>query len=259
MDKNKGENIVNLFENKEKKRRVIDIHCHILPGIDDGSRDIAESVEIVRQLVDQGVTDVIATPHYVDGTAFESPRSVNLKLLTELRQALIDEGLKINVYLGNEIYISDNIAELVKAGKMSTMAGSKYLLVEFSLDEEFPNYSDYLQALMDHGFKVILAHPERYAIVQKDYDVVRNLYEMGVLMQCNLGSILGRYGKEAKKTIKKMIKDKIIFAFGSDIHRPSRSSYIAEAQKKLGKYYSEHELRWLLVGNPGKIIAGERK
>lgn len=235
---------------------MIDIHSHILPGIDDGSRDIAESVDIVRKLVQQGVTDVIATPHYMDGTAFVSPRAVNLKLLAELRQALAEEDLKINVYLGNEIYISDNILELVKAGKMSPLANSKCLLVELPLDDEFPNYEDYLQELMDNGYQVILAHPERYAIVQEDYDIVLRLRKMGILFQCNMGSIVGRYGKSAKKVIKKMAKDKMIFAMGSDIHRCGRSNFITMAEQKLRKYYSEHELRWLLVGNARKIIGG---
>ena len=236
---------------------MIDIHAHILPGIDDGSRDIAESVEIVRELVEQGVTEVIATPHYMEGTAFVSPRTVNLKLLAELRQALMDENLPIKVHLGNEIYISDKILELLKAGKVSTMAGSKYILVEIPLDDEFPNWEDHLLELMNHGYKVILAHPERYTIVQEDYEVVKRIHKMGVLLQCNLGSITGKYGKEAKRVIKRLVKDKMIFAFGSDIHRCGRTPYVALAQEKLTKYYTEHELRWLLVGNPRKIINGE--
>ncbi len=236
---------------------MIDVHAHILPGIDDGSRDIAESVEIVRELVEQGVTEVIATPHYMDGTAFVSPRAVNLKLLAELRQALADEKLPIKVYLGNEIYICDKIVELLDAGKMSIMAGSKYILVEIPLDDEFPNWEDHLLELMNHGYKVMLAHPERYAIVQEDYEIVRRLHKMGVLLQCNAGSVMGKYGGEAKKVIKRLMKDKMVFCFGSDVHRPGRTPYVTLMQKKLAKYYTEHELRWLLVGNPRKIINGE--
>ena len=239
--------------------KMIDIHSHILHGIDDGSRDIAESVDIVRQLVEQGVTDVIATPHYVDGTNFVSSRATNLKLLAELKQALIEEDLQINVFLGNEIYIGDNIIDLMEAGKISTLADSEYLLAELPLDDEFPNYMDYLQDLVDYGFKVLLAHPERYTIVQENYEIVRDLCKMGVLLQCNLGSIVGRYGKEAKRVIKRLAKDKMIFAFGSDIHRSSMTPYLTLAQKKLTKYYSERELHWLLVGNPKKIIAGSSK
>ena len=237
-----------------KISKMIDIHSHILPGIDDGSRDIAESIDMVRKLVRQGVTDIVATPHYMDGTSFVSPRKTNLKLLEELKQALNDEGVKVNLYLGNEIYISDNMLELLKAGKMSAMADSKYLLVELPLDDEYPNYEDFLLELMNHGYKVILAHPERYTIIQKDYEVVKNLHEMGVLMQCNINSIVERYGKSAKKVVKRMAKDKLIFAFGSDIHRCGRTDYITLAEKKLAKYYTEHELRWLMVGNPKKII-----
>ena len=236
---------------------MIDIHSHILPGIDDGARNIAESVEIVRSLAEQGVTDVVATPHYIDGTSFVSPRSDNLKLLNELRQALVDEGVQVNLYLGNEIYICKRIAELVKAGKISAMGESRCLLVELPLDEEFPNYEDYLLDLKEQGFQVILAHPERYMIVQNDFEIVRYLHNQGILLQCNLGSLIGRYGKEAKKVIKRLAKEKMIFAMGSDMHRPGRTPYVAMGQKKLAKYYSDHELRWLLVGNPRKILRSE--
>ena len=237
---------------------MIDTHSHILPGIDDGSRDIAESIAMVQKLVSQGVTDIIATPHYMDGTTFVSPRKKNLKLLEELKQALVDEGVKVNLYLGNEIFIDEKIPKLVKASKISPMADSKYLLVELPLDDEFPNYEGYLQDLINCGFKVVLAHPERYTIIQENYEIVKNLSKMGVLMQCNVGSFVGRYGKQAKKTIKRMAKDKLIFMLGSDIHRCGRHDYIAMAQKKLTKYYSEHELRWIMTGNAKKII-GKKK
>ena len=88
------------------QNRMIDAHSHILPGIDDGARTLADSIEIVKWLVGQGVTDVIATPHYVDETNFVSPRAKNLKLLSDLRKKLKTEGVKVEIHLGNEIYIN---------------------------------------------------------------------------------------------------------------------------------------------------------
>lgn len=235
---------------------MIDIHSHILPGVDDGARTLTDSIEIVRELVSLGVTDVVVTPHFIVDTHFMSTRFENSKLLERLRQAAADEGFRINFYLGNEIYIDNKIIELLKAKKITGLAGGRYLLVELPLNDEFPNYEDIFMELMDEGYKVILAHPERYTIVQNDFGVIENLCEMGVLLQCNLGSITGKYGGGAKKTVKRLAKEKMIFAFGSDIHHAGRGEYLGLAQKKLAKYYNDVELEKVLVGNARKIIAG---
>ncbi len=235
---------------------MIDIHSHILPGVDDGARTLTDSVEIVRELMMAGVTDVVATPHYIIDTNYVSSRFENLQIFERLKQVVADEGLKINLYLGNEIYIDNEILQLLKKNTISTMAGSRYLLVELPLNEEFPNYQDVFLELMNEGYKVILAHPERYAIVQNNYEVMEELSEMGVLLQCNLGSIVGKYGSGAKKVIKRLAKEKRIFALGSDIHHAGRGEYLRLGQKKLAKYYSEAELGKILVRNARRIIAG---
>lgn len=233
---------------------MIDTHAHILPGIDDGAETISDSVEIARELANQGVTDVIVTPHYVDETIYSSPRTKNMVLLNKVRQALKYEDVKLRIYLGNEIYISNKIADLIWSGKISTMAGGQYLLVELPLSGEFPGYEDILDELSRIGYKIILAHPERYNIAQDDYKVLHNLHDMGILFQCNVGSIIGQYGKEAKKLIQKIAKDKMIFSLGTDIHRCRGEGYIDAATKKLSKYYDERELKQILVTNPKKIM-----
>ena len=233
---------------------MIDIHSHILPGIDDGASNFEVSINLVRELCAQGVTDIIATPHYVDETIYTSGASENTLLLDELQERIIKEGLNVKLYLGNEIYINGYIDELIKNGEISTLAGSKYILVELPMDGEYPNYEDILIDLMDCGYKVILAHPERYVSFQKDFELVEQLYNMGVLLQCNINSINGAYGKRAKKTIKKLAKNKMIFAFGTDIHHCHETEIVTGAKKKLSKYYGEAELEKLLSENARQII-----
>lgn len=233
---------------------MIDIHSHILPGIDDGARSLEDSIEIIQELAKQGVTDVIATPHYVDESIYTSPRGKNLHLINELRKSLQDEEINVNIYLGNEIYINDKIESLIEANEVSTLAGSEYLLVELPMSGEYPNYFDIIITLKQAGYQVVLAHPERYIAMQDDFEKVRELYNSGVLLQCNLGSILGQYGKHAKKTIKELAKNKMIFAFGSDIHHCNNMWSLKKVRDKLAKYYSEDELRQILVDNPQKII-----
>lgn len=233
---------------------MIDIHSHFLPGIDDGAKTIEDSINILNELAQQGVTDVIATPHYVEETIYTSSRRRNYELLDAVRARAREAGININLYLGNEIYINNNIIQLHQLGTVSALNNTTYLLVELSLSGKYPNYEGILDELVRAGYKVVLAHPERYATVQENFEILRPLAEMGVLFQCNLGSIIGQYGKNAKKTVRRMIKENMIFAFGSDIHRVRGTDDILLAQKKLAKHYKEADLNKVLYENPSKII-----
>lgn len=233
---------------------MIDLHSHVLPGIDDGAKTFENSIAIARELSEQGVTDLIATPHYICDTIYTSPRSDNAKLLEQLQQTLKEEGIDINVYLGNELYIDESIRKLIENKTVSSLADSEYVLLEFPLNNAYPNYEDIIGDLIQSGYKVVLAHPERYAITQNDFQILVDLYDMGVLMQCNLGSFLGKYDKHAEKTAVKLAKNKMIYGLGSDIHHVRRDDSILKAIKRLKKYYREDELDKLLNENPRKIL-----
>lgn len=233
---------------------MIDLHSHILPGVDDGARSLDESVEIVRRLANFGVTDIVATPHFVNETAFMVPAAKNYEILKQLGAKLAEEGIRVNLYLGNEIYIDENIAKFLREGKILPLAGGQYLLVELPLSGKFLNYKDILLDLMQMGYKVILAHPERYATIQKNLMVAYELAQMGILFQGDLGSLVGRYGKKAQRTIRQLIKMNTIFAFGSDSHRPPRTEYLLSIQKALAKHYNERELSQVLTINPQSVL-----
>lgn len=233
---------------------MIDIHSHVLPGIDDGSKNMTMSLDILQGLEDQGVTDLICTPHYIAETSQVSPRSENEEILKKLQERAAKKGLKIKLYLGNEIYIDKEIPKLLRSKKISPLGKSKYLLVELPMSGEFQQYEDIILNLIQKKWKVVLAHPERYHSFQKDYRKIEELHRQGVLLQCNLGSFIGQYGRHAKKTAKKMAKDKLIYCVGTDIHRPRDYSEIDKAQKKLRKYYEFYELDAVLVQNPLKIV-----
>lgn len=233
---------------------MIDIHSHVLPGIDDGAKTATESLKILKGLELQGITHLICTPHYIAETAQTSPKATNAALLNNLQESAVKNGLEIKLHLGNEIYIDKDIAKLLRYKKISPLADSKYLLVELPMSGEFEQYDDILLNLAQKGWMVILAHPERYHSFQKHYEKILELHEQGILLQCNLGSIIGQYGKNAKKTIQKLAKDKLIYCFGTDIHHERDYEEIAKAQKKLRKYYEFYELDAVLVQNPLKIV-----
>ena len=234
---------------------MIDIHSHLLYGIDDGSKSIEESVDIIRNLSNVGFTDIILTPHYIKDTNYSSPRKNNLKLLKGLQDKLKENDINVNLYLGNEIYINDNIYDLLKKGEISSLNDSRFLLIELPMSGEYNNYFDIFEDLINKGYRVVLAHPERYISFQNDFNKVLELENIGVLFQSNLESILGSYGKGAIKTIKKLLKSKKISFLASDIHhRKHDYNKFLKAKKKIRHYLSKEELNILLNENPSKII-----
>ena len=233
---------------------MIDIHSHILYGVDDGAKTIDESVDIIRNLYKNGITDIILTPHYIEYSSYNSNKKSNLEKLDSLKKKLKEEGINVNLYLGNEIYINNNILSLLKKGEISSLNNSKYLLIELPMSGKYDNYVEIFKELIENGYKVILAHPERYNTFKKDINLIYELKNIGVLMQCNIESILKTYGKDAYKTIKKLAKNKLINFIASDIHHKKDYEYINKARDKFKRYYSDSEIDDLLSNNQKDIL-----
>lgn len=233
---------------------MIDIHSHILYGVDDGAKTIDESVDIIRNLYKNGITDIILTPHYIEYSSYNSNKKSNLEKLDSLKKKLKEEGINVNLYLGNEIYINNNILSLLKKGEISSLNDSKYLLIELPMSGKYDNYVEIFKELIENGYKVILAHPERYNTFKKDINLIYELKNIGVLMQCNIESILKTYGKDSYKTIKKLAKNKSINFIASDIHHKKDYEYINKARNKFKKYYSDSEIDDLLSNNQKDIL-----
>ena len=196
---------------------MIDIHTHILNNVDDGSKSLETSIKIIKSLSEKGVKDIFLTPHYIIDTQFELDYNEKEEKFNILKEELKRENIDVNIYLGNEIYINPKIKENILKDNIC-MNNTKYLLIEFPLNGEYNNIYGILSGLIEKGYKVILAHPERYLSVQKDISILDEYKSMGVLFQANIGSIFGMYGKSAKKTIKKLIKSRYIDFLGTDVH-----------------------------------------
>jgi len=228
----------------------IDVHSHILPGIDDGAGNITESRLLIAQLRSEGAEAIICTPHYIPKTKSVSRREDNLPLLEELREL----EPRTELYLGNELYIDEDLDVFLKNGTVSSLADSEYILVELPMSGEYDDYEDILNFLK-RKYKVILAHPERYKTFQKDFKLVEAMYEQGILLQCNYGSLMGQYGKSAIKTAKKILKKNYAFCLGSDIHHIREDGFYRKAIEKLFRIVrNEAYFRDLIYNNPAKII-----
>ncbi len=232
---------------------MIDFHSHILPGIDDGSRSIEQTIRMLKEAKEAGFTKIISTSHYIEGY-YESDEAERTELLNEVQKNISG----IELYLGNEIYITNNMINLIQNKKASTINNSKYVLFEFPLSAKSMNDKEVVYRLIENGFVPIIAHPERYSYVQDNPEYIEELAEMGALFQANYGSIIGMYGKKAEKTLKKLLKNDLIRFFGTDSHRIDQVyTKMPKILKKLHKFLSDEEIEEFTVINPQKVLNNE--
>ena len=201
---------------------MIDIHTHILPFVDDGSSDFETSINLIKLEIEQGVTDIFVTPHYFKYRDFLSKCEENKKIFNELVEEVRRQNLKINLFLGNEIFYNSDIFNDLKSNKVMTLNGSKYILIEFPLYEEIEDIPEALNNLTAKGYIPIIAHPERYTYLTniKHFEIIKR---MGGKIQVNSGSITGLEGKKIKRLVCWLIKNGLVDFVASDSHdfRPS--------------------------------------
>ena len=231
--------------------RIIDIHTHILPGVDDGAKTIDDSRRIIEYLKKAGTTDIVLTSHYIKGSNYKFNALVRSKILEELKKFIDLDG--INLYLGNEVYLCDDVIELFEKHEICTLNNSKYMLVELPLNTYLKNFPNILCDISDYGIVPIIAHPERYRFLQKDKKRLKELFEFDCLLQCNVESLTGKYGKNAKKLCKWLLKKDLVSFVASDVHYPSNPRNLYKAYKKLCKLVGPEKFRELTYLNP-KIV-----
>ena len=236
---------------------MIDIHSHIIPNVDDGARSVEETFNILKEAQEAGFTDVILTSHFLLNY-YETNAQELIFWKEKLQEVLKKQGTKINLHSGMEIYITNQMEELLENKKILTLANSRYMLIELPLATNV-KYFDYVVYYIEaKGIKPIIAHPERYKCVQKDPDIVEEYIEKGCLIQCNYGSIVNLYGREAEKTIKTLLKKNQVHFSGGDVHRENGTYLIIlDAIKKIRKIIGENKINELTTINPKKILQNE--
>lgn len=219
----------------------IDMHCHILPGVDDGAKDIEEMKKMLKIAYEGGTRCIIATPHHHPKRGAEPPEVLREQAKI-LRDAAHEIDEKFRIYLGTEIYFGQDVVEELKAGEILTMNRREYILVEFSPSHPFSYIKQGLQQLQFAGYEVILAHVERYHCITDEPEYAEELYEMGIHLQVNAGSITGESGRNIKKFIKELMDEDLVFCVGTDAHdtkkRPPKLKKAADyVEKKYGQDY----------------------
>ncbi len=235
---------------------MIDIHCHILPGIDDGARSKKEAIALLHKEKYDGVTDVIVTPHYRKGM-FRPPIEEVVKRYRWLKH--MGKQIGIRVWLGSELHATSNMMKYIQNKDCETLAGGSYVLVEFSSYHSYNNIREKVMQLLTLGYNPIIAHIERIPALEKEMTRLQELRDMGVELQVNAGSVLGEEGKKVKAEMLTLIKLGFVDYIASDCHR------ISERRPNLGDCYAyvrsktnDEVADRIFIDNPKRIIRARR-
>jgi protein-tyrosine phosphatase len=243
---------------------MIDIHSHILPGLDDGAKSVEETLKMVSQLQEAGFNTLLATPHVIEGKDFLSPEEI-LAATEQVRERVSEAGISVEILPGAENYIFPETAKWAREGRLLTLGNTgKYLLVELPM-LQIPQYTDRVFfELQINGMTPVLAHPERYRGLVEEPERLIDWANKGILFQVDLRSLSGNYGPEARGLAEIMLHSNLIHFIGSDAHHVSRrESTYAEAHQMVKEIVGEIRFQEVTLTNPqaileGKAIQGDR-
>ena len=238
---------------------MIDLHCHILPGVDDGPADIGESLDMARLAVLDGIHTIVATPHSHNGMYVNAHDDI-CRRVREINRMLADAGIQLTVLSGAEEHIRPELGHAGMPGNISTINDNgRYVLVEFPFMTVPNGAGEVLLRMYRGGVRPVLAHPERNAAIQKNMDILYPLVESGCLTQITAMSLTGELGEPAMACACRMVELRLAHVIASDAHsagnrRPGLSSAVAVAAHLLG---SRREAENLVIHTPRAIISGQ--
>lgn len=236
---------------------MIDLHNHILPGLDDGSRDLDESLEIARQFVSEGVTTVAATPHRNPSRKSGQSRETIEQEVARLQSRITEAGIELRVLPGHELYLTPEAFEPLDRGDVCTLGSSRALLVELPFDVRPLYLDDAIFRLHLAGYTVVLAHPERYSYLQRDLEPAESLAGRGVLLQVTAPSLLGEYGSRVRTTAEELVRRGLASLAGSDRHHPEQARSLAALHDRIMGLVDASTADLLLIENPARVLRDE--
>jgi protein-tyrosine phosphatase len=236
---------------------MIDTHLHILPGIDDGPATMEEALALARALVREGITSAFATPHYND----EFPRLPMTEIrrrVDELQQELQRHGIPLRLFPGHEVLISSELVADVRSGKIATLNGSRYLLLELWNSAWIPETERVVFELRALGIVPIIAHPERYRSIQQQPDLLLKLLEQGALAQLTAASLLGLQGRTTRACAETLLKKGCIHLIASDAHSDGRRlASVRQALQSITQSVGQAEAWHMSEARPHAIAQNE--
>jgi protein-tyrosine phosphatase len=231
--------------------RFVDIHSHLLFGVDDGADNLKTSVSMLNQAKSQNIGTIILTPHYRHGM-FAYPVEDIADHFALLQEKADEAGVEI--YLGCEYHVNSEIIDNISSGRVHTLADTDYILTEYSYSSEFSYIKEYTGRLLSCGYIPVIAHAERYGCIQKKPELAAEIKSMGAMIQVNADSVLGIDGSGLKKVCRKLLKKRIADIVASDSHgTEDRANHMFDCFEYICKKYDEGYAEELFFDNPQKI------
>lgn len=234
---------------------LVDVHCHILPGVDDGAKSMEEALELLKTQAQQGVRKIILTPHYREGY-FETSREEIREVYQRVCRMVDRKRIPVECYLGCEFHRNADILQFLERDSAYCMAETRYVLLEFSESDAFRTIRNYTSGLLNNGYRPILAHVERYQ--ELDESSISELTDLGACIQVNAESVLGKNGWRNKRFSHKLIKEDLVHFIGSDTHNlKKRPPYLGACAAYMNKKFGTAQTSRILSENPQKLLQNE--
>lgn len=251
----KGNSIVGV--ERMSQLYYVDLHCHVLPGVDDGAQDVTISHQMIEMAVADGIGQIVVTPHYKAHKYNESRERI--EQLVQETQAWVDaQGYTLKLYTGNEIKYFHEMTNLLKEQKICTLADSFYVLVEFTPGDDYSYIRHGVKEILAAGYYPVVAHIERYEALSSHEKYIEELVDMGAYMQVNAASIEGRLGFITKHKVIKWIKNGLVHLVASDAHTThTRIPNLSKSAQIIEKKCGIEAVQELYHDNQQKIIANE--
>lgn len=233
---------------------MIDLHCHVLPDVDDGSPDMEHSLEMGRMAVNDGITIQACTPHIFPGVYHNSGPDIRLRV-EQLQAALDEAAIPLTLVVGADVHMTPGLVGKLRSGEALTLHDSRYVLIETPHHILPPRTEDCFFDLLAAGFVPILTHPERMSWIDRDYALIQRLVRAGVWMQLTAGALLGRFGGRPRYWSERMLDEGMFHFVATDAHSTDgRPPFLREAFDRLCERIGEAEALNFVLHRPCGIL-----
>ena len=234
---------------------MIDLHCHILPGLDDGAPDMETSLAMARLAVADGITVTACTPHITPGV-YDNRGPAILDAITALQRELDAAGIPLVLTSGADIHLAPGLRDALRSGRTPSLGGTRYFLLEPPHHVAPPRLEAVTQDLIEAGLIPLVTHPERLTWIEDHYDTMMRLADAGALMQITAGSVTGRFGKRPRYWAERMLDDGLVHVLATDAHNlRNRAPSMAEARDRVAARLGPEEATRMVLTRPKAVLA----
>jgi protein-tyrosine phosphatase len=233
---------------------LIDLHCHLLPGIDDGSKDLEMSLAMAGMALSDGISTIACTPHILPGVYNNTGPAIR-SAVARLRESISEAGIPISLVTGADVHIAPDLSVQLSGGRALTLNDSRYLLLEPPHHVLPPRLEDLIFGLQADGYVPILTHPERLSWIEGHYELIERLVYNSTLMQVTAGSLMGQFGRRPRYWAERMLDDGLCHLLATDAHNTEqRAPRMTQARELVAQWLGEDEARNLVLTRPQGIL-----